>query len=103
MEIDGTHRRVSGFRAVRCPRHAIVRSLGYNPPPAGNGWGERLVRHRTTPGLSQKEAAKRFGIDPGTLARWERGEREPASALLNRGKRFLGDGELQARDERLVG
>ena len=39
------------------------------------GRGERLVRRRTSLGLSQKEAAKRLGVDPGTLARWERGER----------------------------
>ena len=68
---------------------AIIRFLGYNPLPAGNGWGERLLRQRTTLGLSQKASAERLGIDPSTLAKWERGEREPTGALLTRVKRFL--------------
>jgi DNA-binding XRE family transcriptional regulator len=33
---------------------------------------EQLVRHRTTLGMSQKKAAEHIGVDPGTLARWER-------------------------------
>jgi transcriptional regulator with XRE-family HTH domain len=68
---------------------AIIRFLGYNPLPEGQGWGERLLRQRTTLGLSQKASAERLGIDPSTLAKWERGEREPTGALLTRVKRFL--------------
>ena len=60
---------------------AIIRFLGYNPLPEAKSWGERLVRHRTSLGMTQEEAAKRPGLDPGTLARWERGEREPAGSL----------------------
>jgi transcriptional regulator with XRE-family HTH domain len=44
--------------------------------------------------MTQGEAAKRLGIDPGTLARWERGEREPAGVLLERVERFLRESEL---------
>ena len=57
-------------------------------PPSG-GWPERLVQHRTALGLSQKEAADRMGVDPCTLARWERGEREPSGAFAARASRFL--------------
>jgi hypothetical protein len=32
-------------------------------------------------------------VDPGTLARWERSEREPAGKFLGRVKSFLQDGE----------
>ncbi|MBK5292414.1 MAG: helix-turn-helix transcriptional regulator [Acidobacteriia bacterium] len=40
--------------------------------------------------MSQKDAARQISVDPGTLGRWERGEREPASELLARGvARFL--------------
>jgi transcriptional regulator with XRE-family HTH domain len=67
--------------------------LGYNPLPAANTLAEQLVRQRTTLGLSQKESAGRIGVDQGTLARWERGEREPAGAFLVWVKRFLQDGE----------
>ena len=54
---------------------AIIVFLGYNPLPEPKSWGERLVRHRTSVGMTQVEAAKRLGVDAGTLARWERGER----------------------------
>jgi transcriptional regulator with XRE-family HTH domain len=40
-------------------------------------------------GLSQKEAARRIGVDASTLARWERGEREPLGALRARVDMFL--------------
>jgi transcriptional regulator with XRE-family HTH domain len=73
---------------------AIIRFLGYNPLPAADGGGAQLVRQRTTLGLSQKDAANRIGVDQGTLAKWERGEREPAGAFLGRVKRFLQDGEV---------
>jgi transcriptional regulator with XRE-family HTH domain len=44
-----------------------------------------------TMGLSQSEAAKLLGVDQSKLARWERGEPEPAGALLARAERFLDD------------
>ena len=72
---------------------AIIRFLGYNPLPTVQAWGERLVRHRTTLGMTQKAAAGRLGVDQGTLARWERGEREPHGAFLGRVKRFLQNGQ----------
>jgi predicted transcriptional regulator len=80
---------------------AIIRFLGYNPLPVANTLAEQLVRQRTGLGLSQKESAKGLGADPGTLARWERGEREPSGAFLVRVKRFLQDGEVSGA--RLVG
>jgi transcriptional regulator with XRE-family HTH domain len=72
---------------------AIIRFLGYNPLPEVEGWGQRLVRRRTTLGMTQKDAAARLGVDQGTLAKWERGEREPQGAFLERVRRFLRDGE----------
>jgi len=68
---------------------AIIRFLGYNPLPPSNRWADRLVQARTTMGLTQKEAAGRIGVDQCTLARWERGEREPAGPFGTRAKRFL--------------
>jgi DNA-binding XRE family transcriptional regulator len=82
---------------------AIIRFLGYNPLPSAKTLGERLVRHRTTLGSSQKEAAQEVGVDQGTLARWERGEREPVGALLNRVKSFLDQQETQNSQSRRVG
>ena len=68
---------------------AIIEFLGYNPLPEAQTLAGRLVRQRTSMGLSQSESARRIGVDPGTLARWERGEREPLGDLLVRARRFL--------------
>jgi DNA-binding transcriptional regulator YiaG len=70
---------------------ATIRFLGYNPlpPPAPGGWGERLVQCRTALGITQKELAGQWAVDQGTLARWERGEREPTGAFKARVPRFL--------------
>ncbi len=68
---------------------AIIRFLGYNPLPPSNGWADRLVQARTALGMSQKEAARQVGVDQCTLARWERGEREPTGKFAARAERFL--------------
>ncbi len=68
---------------------AIIRFLGYNPLTPSNNWADRLVQGRTALGLTQKQAAARIGVDQCTLARWERGEREPAGAFAASAKRFL--------------
>ena len=68
---------------------AVLEFLGYNPLPEGRTIGEALRRHRWTLGLSCAEAAKTMDIDPGTLARWERGEREPQGRYLGLVEEFL--------------
>jgi site-specific DNA recombinase len=68
---------------------AIISFLGYNPLPQATNLGGQLVRKRTTLGLTQKEAAERLGVDPSTLAKWERGNREPRGVFLTRVKQFL--------------
>jgi DNA-binding transcriptional regulator YiaG len=68
---------------------AIIRFLGYNPLPPRGTWAERLINARTALGLSQKESAQRMGVDPSTLARWERGEREPEGGFAKRAQQFL--------------
>jgi transcriptional regulator with XRE-family HTH domain len=68
---------------------AIIRFLAYNPLPTSDPWGDRLVQGRTAQGLSQKESAHRIGVDPCTLARWERGEREPGGVFAARALRFV--------------
>ncbi len=75
---------------------AIIEFLGYNPLPTAKNTAGRLVRHRTSLGLTRQEAAARIGVDQGTLARWESGEREPTEARLVRVTRFLSE----KRDER---
>jgi transcriptional regulator with XRE-family HTH domain len=67
---------------------ALVEFLGYNPLPQPPTLAERLVQDRKIRGLSQEEMARRLGVDPSTLARWERGARVPPSRFL---KQVQGD------------
>jgi DNA-binding transcriptional regulator YiaG len=73
---------------------AIVRLLDHHLLPAATTLPVQLVQHRATLEMSQEETAKRLGVDPGTLARWGRGEREPAGSLLGRAERFLAEAEV---------
>jgi transcriptional regulator with XRE-family HTH domain len=82
---------------------AVIRFLGYDPLPGVQGFGEQLVQRRVALGLSQKEAAKRIGVDPGTLAKWERGEREPTGRSQELVKRFLDAGKTEDSDVQRVG
>lgn len=68
---------------------AIIAFLGCNPLPEATTLAEKLVRHRTTLGMSQKEAAGEICGDQGTLARWERGDLEPTGAHIQVVRRFL--------------
>lgn len=72
---------------------AIVAFLGYDPfgakldaapevPYQQPSMSRRLLAYRRAMGLSQRNAARVFGVDPSTLARWERGEREPQARYL---------------------
>ena len=56
---------------------AIIRFLGYNPLPPATTWAEQLVSARTAMGITQKESARRIGVDQSTLAKWELEERDP--------------------------
>ena len=56
---------------------AIIAFLGYNPMPKPEALSEQLVWYRTGKGWTQRDFAKALGVDPTTLARWERGERAP--------------------------
>ena len=64
---------------------------------------EQLVRQRTSLGLSQKESAGRIGVDASTLAKWERGKREPAGPFLGRVRRLLDDQEERRSTSRRAG
>ena len=64
--------------------------IGYDPWPAPKTMGEELVRIRTPRGMTQREFAVQIGVDPTTLARWERDERLPFGEGLSKLKRFLG-------------
>jgi transcriptional regulator with XRE-family HTH domain len=51
----------------------ILEFLGYDPAPSEPATlGEKLLKYRRERGMTQKELARRIGIDPTTLSRLER-------------------------------
>jgi len=67
----------------------IIEFLGYCPFDPDWTPGEQLTWIRRYFGLSQEVMARRIRVDPGTLARWEQGEREPEGRLRMRLATFL--------------
>jgi transcriptional regulator with XRE-family HTH domain len=52
----------------------IISFLGYVPLSfLPEDHRQRFVAYRRLAGISQEECAKKLGVDPGTLRRWERG------------------------------
>jgi ribosome-binding protein aMBF1 (putative translation factor) len=82
---------------------SVTRHIGYDPRLEAETLVEQFVRQRTTLGLSQENAAQELGVDAGTLARWERGEREPAGESLRRVERLLGDHDARRENVRRAG
>jgi len=73
-----------GHRSPRVNHMAgVVQFLGFNSFQNGDTMAHRLVSHRKALGMTQKEFAQQIGVNPSTLARWERGEREPTANFLN--------------------
>ena len=68
----------------------IIAFLGYSPYDTQSGTlGKRIVGRRCVMGLTQKELARRLGIDPSTVRRWESGIGQPSKRLRERLVAFL--------------
>ena len=65
-----------------CHFPKIIAFLGYVPETEAKTLGERIIAARKLRGMSQKALAKELGVDPGTLAKWERDERGPGQKLV---------------------
>ena len=53
--------------------------MGYHPYDTQSGTlAKCIVSRRRAMGLTQKEFARRLGVDPGTLGRWETGRNLPS-------------------------
>ena len=59
----------------------VVEFLGFNPFQNGDTLAQRLINRRKALGITQKEFARQIGVDPSTLARWERGERDQRETI----------------------
>src|SRR5204863_9153426 len=72
----------TGIRKPKLAQVPIVqRVLDAGPVELSGHIGEQLKEYRRGRGITQDALAKRLQIDPSTLARWERGEREPTGRL----------------------
>jgi transcriptional regulator with XRE-family HTH domain len=69
----------------------IIAFLGQDPlEKKTEKLGERIREYRRIRGLSREKLAERSGIDPTTLAGWERGEHRPTRKLLGKVKTTFG-------------
>jgi transcriptional regulator with XRE-family HTH domain len=63
----------------------IIAFLGYVPLAIlPENPGEKIAVYRRLAGLSQEKLARRLGIDPSTLGRWENGKSQPSKGLLQK-------------------
>ena len=69
----------------------IAHFLGYVPTPSmPSTLGEKVLQYRYLKGISQKDLAKRIGIDPTTLSRLERNRGRCFGSVLRKVATFLG-------------
>jgi DNA-binding transcriptional regulator YiaG len=68
---------------------SIIEFLGYDPESEPEGLGQRIEWARRREGLSIRELARKLGVDPETLRRWERGIRIPRGRWLDSVEEFL--------------
>ena len=61
---------------------AIMDFLGYCPYQRVVTLGDRIRLHRIHQGLSHRGLARKAGVDPGSISRWETGGRAPRKQLL---------------------
>ncbi len=80
----------NGHRSPRVNSLAkVVEFLGFDPFAGGDTVAHRLVNHRKALGMTQMEFAGQLGVDPSTLARWERGERRPSGQFATKVEEFI--------------
>ena len=79
----------------------IIQFLGYDPQPQPETVGQALIRHRRGQSMSQLELARILGVDPSTLARWERVERVRTGEFRNRVQDVLRVPQLDHSCEKL--
>jgi len=77
MTVVNWEKRYTSPRINHMPK--VVEFLGFDPLLKCDTFAQRLVSHRKAQGISQRDFARQIGVDPSTLARWERGERMPVA------------------------
>jgi len=72
----------------------VVRFLGHYPYPPAGSFSDKLMAVRRKLGLSRKAMATRLGVDPTTLASWEKGKRRASTKLQRTVADFLREAGL---------
>jgi transcriptional regulator with XRE-family HTH domain len=67
----------------------VIEFLGCDPLARGEGLGDRVRAFRRQLGLTQRELAKRLGMDPGTIGDLECGRRTPRDRVAASVERFI--------------
>jgi transcriptional regulator with XRE-family HTH domain len=76
-------RNVTGPSLRFLPR--IIRFLGYSPLDTSDlTLGQQILTYRRLHGLRQEDLARQLGVDPSTLASWERGSHKPTGKRRER-------------------
>ena len=71
----------------------IIDFLGYQPDDTKpESLGQRIVAFRRLRGLTQKELARQMGVNPSTIANWEREEPHLSQSLGERLDAMFGNG-----------
>ena len=69
-----------------------IKFLGYLPyDTSSQSLGGRIRFARCAIGLNQEGLARRFGVDPGTLRRWELGKGQPLKEHIEKLEKALQD------------
>ena len=68
----------------------IIEFLGRNPSEKKTeNLAERIREYRRIQGLTQEKLSEQLGVDPATLADWERGRHQPSKSLLEKLTTFI--------------
>ncbi len=88
----------TGLRRPRITYYpAIIGFLGFDPSRPASDGHTTIDAIRRSRGLSQRELARRMGVDEGTLCDFKRGTRRPSRRTQRRITSFL---TLLARDSK---
>ncbi|MDP2652210.1 MAG: recombinase family protein [bacterium] len=81
----------------------VLSFLGYVPGDIHSlDFGDRIVAIRQALGIRQEDLAREMGVDPSTLARWEKGKSKPFSASRRRIMEFFDSFHLSMAGKDLI-
>ncbi len=88
-----TFRLWEGNATLALPQHwpGLIKFLGGYPFRIGRSFPEKFHAARLIRGLTHREIAEVFGVDPSNVSRWERGIQKPANRIARQVRDWLQD------------